>query len=624
MRKLAQGGAALDTLLLEMGAVSEAGILQALADVSGLRLVNLSDFEPNHEVAPLLPLKISRRLSVVPLSVEASTLHLAVSYPVPQKELREVSFLLGKQLELWVALECRIRDWQTFLYGEPLQPRFEALLKQLDPTRKKTEAKEMGAVTESLSLEVLERIAQGIDEEPLLLDRPKKRGAGVPELTVAGGEAYGSFAKSAPKRLESGEFMQTTVLDTSGYEDFAREVSRRDFPAATPNIRKPKQPLPPVPAITPVAKVPSESKAGDGLSFPGGVLPPRTSRPPENPTHREVRAVERAFLQPAVAAKPASERVRPAPSRPPPLPAPAPVPPIVDGELDFSDLNSGLTPTPTEAPQPAAPEPEAAPLPMAPEPAAVEEQSPSEATFEPAARGPLATGFTGPVPPPLATPAGPPAEWTLAQARASLKSSVQDRDQLVSVVLDYGRRAFEYVAAFAVMRGAASGWDARGDGDVSLIRQVAVPLDAASVFRTVALTRGSYVGPLPPDALTQHYLSLLRRAPRTVFLWPVEVKSRLVAILYGDCGGRPVSQRKLSDFILFCQDLPSAFHELIALPQAAGGGAALRAGRAARRHPAARGARAERRAAREPGRRVVQRSPHPAHRARRARARRWR
>jgi HEAT repeat protein len=34
-------------------------------------------------------------------------------------------------------------------------------------------------------------------------------------------------------------------------------------------------------------------------------------------------------------------------------------------------------------------------------------------------------------------------------------------------------------------------------------------------------------------------------------------------MLYGDCGARPISQRRLADFILFCQDLPSAFHELI-------------------------------------------------------------
>jgi HEAT repeat protein len=134
---------------------------------------------------------------------------------------------------------------------------------------------------------------------------------------------------------------------------------------------------------------------------------------------------------------------------------------------------------------------------------------------------------------------------------------------LLNVALEYGRRTFEFVAAFAIVRGVAAGWDVRGELDRATVRKLAIPLDAASVFRTVALTRGSYVGPLPNDALTQHYLALLGRSPRTVFVWPIEVQSRLIAMLYGDCGSRPVSQRRLADFILFCQDLPSAFHDLI-------------------------------------------------------------
>ncbi|MCP3105136.1 HEAT repeat domain-containing protein, partial [Myxococcus sp. K15C18031901] len=156
-------------------------------------------------------------------------------------------------------------------------------------------------------------------------------------------------------------------------------------------------------------------------------------------------------------------------------------------------------------------------------------------------------------------------DWTLAQARAALRESTRERDKLIDVALRFGRRTFDYVAAFAVLRGAAVGWESRGEGmDGEGLAQVSVPLDASSVFRTVAVTRGSYAGPLPPDALTRHYLELFgRQTPRTVFLYPVEVKGRLVAILYGDCGQKPMSQRRLSDYILFCQDLASSFQELI-------------------------------------------------------------
>lgn len=200
--------------------------------------------------------------------------------------------------------------------------------------------------------------------------------------------------------------------------------------------------------------------------------------------------------------------------------------------------------------------------PRSSEPAFIVFPNPNKATA-PAPARPRATEPEA-RPPPSSTNQDVP-DWTLAQARAALKESTKDRDRLMDVALRFGRRTFDYVAAFAVLRGAAVGWEARGDGmSGEQLAQVSVPLDASSVFRTVAVTRGSYAGPLSPDALTRHYLELFgRQTPRTVFLYPVEVKGRLVAIIYGDCGQKPMSQRRLSDYILFCQDLASAFQELI-------------------------------------------------------------
>ena len=69
LRRLGREGGTLDSVLLEMGAVSEAGMLQAISDVSGVRLVNLADFEPNAEAGPLMPFKMARQLNVVPLTL---------------------------------------------------------------------------------------------------------------------------------------------------------------------------------------------------------------------------------------------------------------------------------------------------------------------------------------------------------------------------------------------------------------------------------------------------------------------------------------------------------------------------------------------------------------------------
>ncbi|MFZ5439400.1 MAG: FrgA protein [Myxococcota bacterium] len=602
LRRLGRDGGTLDTILLEMGAVSEAGILQAISDVTGVRLVNLADFEPNTEAGPLMPFKMAQQLNVVPLSVDGTALHVACTYPLQHTQLKDVGFLLGRKLELWVALECRVRDWQQALYGQKLEPRYLKLLSQLDPSRPKPP--EIPTETESISADVLDRIARGIVEEPVLLDKPKAKSKPRPKLEIVeepvalGDEAdevsrtsvldptaYARFASSGSDKaaldVTAGapldDHHSTRVMDVSGYKNFAKEVSN------TPSgeFVEPKRPTPPPPPR---------------ISFPGGVLPPRRVSSDAVPAPKSSQPV--AFVQPASVARASSERVRPAERKavppapsakpaPPPAPpappkaappAPLPPPPPERDELDFSDVNEVLSspgaapvvppepPTPPhfamkEAPAPAlAPAGELVPasIPRVEVPPAVVEH-----TVQPTAAVDYAQ-VQGLLPAPPGLAASSATEWSLAQARQALRAAVNDREHLISVVLEYARRTFEYVGAFAVMRGAAVGWDARADGDASAtIRQLAIPLDAASVFRTVALTRGSYVGPLPPDALSQHYLALLGRMPRTVFVWPVEVQSRLVAILYGDCGSRPISQRRLADFILFCQDLPSAFHELI-------------------------------------------------------------
>lgn len=640
LRRLGREGGTLDTVLLEMGAVSEAGILQAISDVSGVRLVNLADFEPNTEAGPLMPFKMARQLNVVPLSVDGTSLHLACAYPLQQPQLKDVGFLLGRKLELWVALECRVRDWQQTLYGQKVDHRYGKLLSQLDPTRPKPkeEAALPGGDTESLSSDVLERLARGIVEEPVLLDRPKKPAraprpkievldepvsSGIevvalgdeedPRTSVLDPTAYSRFARAEhgqPEQLSSPgvpleEHHSTRVMDISGYKNFAKEIS--NTPSGEFSEPAPSAPPPPPPRI----------------SFPGGVLPPRRSSSDAVPVRK---AEPVAFVQPASAPRPSSEKVRPAerkavaaapprpvreppappvdvpppPKAPPQAPPRAPAKPInlptsrppVD-EMDFSEVNEVIS-SPGEAPvvPPEPPTPpdftrqvnSPAPVPMITQaPAqllnlAPVEPPPAELPPQPVetwqapveaqhvTQPPDAVDYSqmqGILPSPPGLVASSATEWSLAQARVALREAVTDREHLMHVVLEYARRTFEFIGSFAVMKGAAVGWDARGDGDVSAIRQIAIPLDAASVFRTVALTRGSYVGPLPPDALSQHYLALLGRMPRTVFVWPVEVQSRLVAMLYGDCGARPISQRRLADFILFCQDLPSAFHELI-------------------------------------------------------------
>lgn len=335
-------GGSLDTALLELGNISEIRLLEALAEVSGYPSMNLAELGVDRGIAPLIPPKIADRFGIVPLTLEGDALRVACSYPVPNSALREIGFLLSKNLELSVALEVRIRAWIRDLYGVRVADRFAPLLASLEAahasdslshsTERQPEAIFQGA-------DLVDQLSRAIIAEPIAMEAP------------------------------------------NGFQ--------------------------------------------------------------------------------------------------------------LRGESD--------------------------------------------------------------------------SRWGLTEARAALKEAAGDRDRVIDVTLTFARRAFDFAGVFAVVGGSAISWALRGEGLNGHGARASIPLDAASVFRTVAMTRGSYVGSVPPDALNAEVFRQLGRSPRTVFLFPVEVGSRLVAILYGDCEQRPMSRRRLSEFILFCQDLPAAFQQLIQL-----------------------------------------------------------
>jgi len=391
LRSQALVGGAMDTLLLEMGALREQDLVTALGEVSGLQPIYLADYVPNPAMASALPREEADRLNIAPLSVESDMLHVAVAHPVPMRGLELLVRKLGRSVAPWVSTDVRVRAWRSQIYGTPLPARDAALLGTLGPT-----------LEERLATEMAERAARSVADEP------------VP-LVNARPSAEPSAPESPPDDLSTASAEPAGTL---------LEALEAGVAAAEPEL----------PAWQP------ESPR------------PRGQRRPREPEREDA--------------------------------------PGGDAVVD----------------------------------------------------------------------------WTLSEARTALRAVAGDREGLKDVVLRYARRALDFVAAFAVVRGAAMGWDARGDGveDIS-IQQISFPLDVPSVFRTATLAHSCYAGPVPADALTRQILASLRRAPRSVFVFPVEVRGRLVAILYGDRGERAVSQRRLSDLILFCQDLGQAFAELIVL-----------------------------------------------------------
>jgi hypothetical protein len=248
----AQGGS-IDTALMERRLLPEPQVLHALGEASGLRPVNLADFEPNADVASFIPPKIADRLCVVPLSLDGATLHVACGYPVPKKELEEVGFLLGKPLELWVATEVRVREWISVIYRQPLSARYTALLASLDPER-------MGAAA------------------PAAVQPAQPAPAPVQP-------APAPAAKPAPTPAPPPKPADDAALTLEMVERLARSVAAEPFPVAPPQPAP--QPSPRPSRSGPMARLRLRPRAPPPRSLrarhpPRLPLPPRP-RPPRRP-----------------------------------------------------------------------------------------------------------------------------------------------------------------------------------------------------------------------------------------------------------------------------------------------------------------------------------------------------
>ncbi|MCL2313719.1 MAG: hypothetical protein FWC28_00485, partial [Proteobacteria bacterium] len=153
--------------------------------------------------------------------------------------------------------------------------------------------------------------------------------------------------------------------------------------------------------------------------------------------------------------------------------------------------------------------------------------------------------------------------WTLEEAKAQLRLAQKNRDGLTSVLLRFGLCCFEFVGLFSVVQGKAQGFSCAGKGAQEGFLRTKMELSPPGIFYSTSQTTSAYFGPPPQEPRLQRFLADIQRRPRSIFIYPIAVGDKLVAIFYGDSGQNSLQQKQFADFTLFCQQLPDAFHELL-------------------------------------------------------------
>jgi type IV pilus assembly protein PilB len=110
-------GGALGQILLEQGLIQETDLLQALADQYGMPPVDLKEIEIPAEVIQMVSSDMAQMYQIVPITFEENVLTVAMADPRNYHALDDLRFILNCKVEGAVAPQSQIKEMIEKLYG---------------------------------------------------------------------------------------------------------------------------------------------------------------------------------------------------------------------------------------------------------------------------------------------------------------------------------------------------------------------------------------------------------------------------------------------------------------------------------------------------------------------------
>jgi hypothetical protein len=504
-------GWGVDSSLLDKALLSEEDMLEALSEATALKPVNLNHFYPDFSLAKLLLPEWCQQNCCVPLCEEDEALHVAVGYPPKLQTLDEFSLRVGRKLLPWIAIECRIQQWLSTLYGLPVSRRTSELLGKLSQSK-----------------------LPPSPPSPKPSPKPETTGMPPPENPPSVTIPPADDASPSPSPDNNSPPLETPPKHSSSnvVRDFFIKIKRQLF-SKREEVSEPenKTPSPPSPKVPMECAPPPETLASRELNLARVPQPLTLETPQESPSNQE--------NKPPTSFSSVDEGLH------------------VETLLEelLANVNLPLPQKEAKGPTPSREETENLPRPQqkksASPPLPPQEESLKQNEL------PWVISFKN------SSSAEPAPNWTLDEAREQLRLAQADRDKLTTVLLRFGLCTFEFVGLFSVLHGKAQGFSCAGKGTQEGFLRTRIDLAAPGLFHSIAHTMSAYFGPPPNEPTLQCFLLDIHRRPRSIFIYPIAVGDKLVAILYGDSGQNPLKQKQFSDFTLFCQQLPATFHELL-------------------------------------------------------------
>ena len=181
-------GGSLDTILLEMGLMTEERLTQYLALASGLPPAERDEGQDIvDETVELVPREIAERYRAVPLALVGETLRILVCSPLEIENLEDLADQLDRPLQPLITPEYRWNLVYAAAYGLDPPARFTTLARSLDvdPTAVPV-GRSKSVIVEAIPMEITEKTPGLADQTVKMALPPVHDAPPLPQATLVG------------------------------------------------------------------------------------------------------------------------------------------------------------------------------------------------------------------------------------------------------------------------------------------------------------------------------------------------------------------------------------------------------------------------------------------------------
>lgn len=138
--------------------------------------------------------------------------------------------------------------------------------------------------------------------------------------------------------------------------------------------------------------------------------------------------------------------------------------------------------------------------------------------------------------------------------------NAKDKDEIIGIILNEARRIATRVAIFILKGDKFVGWKSKG----LTIENIEIPTNTTSIFTDVINRKTYYRGPLLKIPGNEPLIEVLSGTPQDCIMIPINIRDKIIALLYADNGNASVMDAGLS-YINTLVSMASISFEIIIL-----------------------------------------------------------